>query len=92
MNMSGPPPSANIPGGLSISGGPSGVKEDENDEDHADDAAAHGGRPSAGDKRRRRTSSTSGPQGAPPRGGTSPHSPNATVPPLNIPGGGPPAG
>jgi len=93
MNMSGPPPAANIPGGLSISGGPSGpsVKEDDNDDDHADDTTAHGGRPSAGDKRRRRNSSTSGPSGAP-RGGTSPHSPNATVPPLNIPGSGAPAG
>lgn len=89
INMSGPPPSANIPGGLSISGGPSGatVKDDEDNDDHADDtAAAHGGHPSTGDKRRRRNSSTSGPAANQPRGATSPHSPNASVPPLNIPG------
>jgi pheromone receptor transcription factor len=93
MSMPGPPPAANMPGGLSISGGPSPIKDDD-DDDHGDDPAAlHGGRPNVGDKRRRRTSSTSGPPGAQPRGGgTSPHSPNATVPPLNIPGGGPPAG
>lgn len=86
MSIPGPPPSANIPGGLSISGQPA-VKEDENDDDHHDDAAAsHGGRPSTGDKRRRRGSSTSGPP--PTRGATSPHSPNATIPPpLNIPSG-----
>lgn len=93
MNIPGPPPTTNIPGGLSISGGPSGptVKEDENDDDHVDDPAAHGGRATAGDKRRRRNSSTSGPS-AQPRGATSPHSPNSTVPPLSIPGSGPPAG
>lgn len=90
MSIPGPPPSANIPGGLSISGGPAGgaVKEDDGDDDHNEDTASHGGRPSAGDKRRRRGSSTSGPPGAQPRGATSPHSPNATVPPLNIPAGG----
>ncbi|KAF9524285.1 SRF-type transcription factor (DNA-binding and dimerization domain)-domain-containing protein [Crepidotus variabilis] len=94
MSMPGPPPSANIPGGLSISGGPSGgaVKEDNDDDDHGDDtSAAHGGRPTAGEKRRRRNSSASGPSATQPRGATSPHSPNATVPPLNIPGPAPTA-
>ncbi|KAH9480653.1 Serum response factor-like protein A [Psilocybe cubensis] len=97
MSIPGPQPSANIPGGLSISGGaaPSNVKDDDQDDDHHDDtAASHGGRPNSGDKRRRRNSSTSGP--APPnpnRGATSPHSPNATVPPpLNIPAGQAPGG
>lgn len=91
MNIPGPAPSANIPGGLSISGGANNIKEDEQDDDHHDDAAvSHGGRPNAGDKRRRRGSSTSGPAppGSNPRGATSPHSPNATIPPpLNIPSG-----
>ena len=93
INIPGPP-TTNIPGGLSISGGPSGptVKEDENDDDHVDDPAAHGGRATTGDKRRRRNSSTSGPSSAQPRGATSPHSPNSTVPPLSIPGSGAPAG
>ncbi|KAF8158082.1 SRF-type transcription factor (DNA-binding and dimerization domain)-domain-containing protein [Crassisporium funariophilum] len=96
MSMPGPPASANIPGGLSISGSPSGgpVKEDDGDDDHHEDTAAvHGGRPTAGDKRRRRGSSTSGPTaaGSNARGATSPHSPNSTIPPpLNIPAGGQP--
>ena len=97
MNMSGPPPSANIPGGLSISGPPSGntVKDDDQDDDHHDDASAHGGRPTAGDKRRRRGSSTSGPTTASSnaRGATSPHSPNSVIPPpLSIPAGSQPPG
>ncbi|KIM40853.1 hypothetical protein M413DRAFT_154651 [Hebeloma cylindrosporum] len=96
MSIPGPPPSANIPGGLSISGPPSNVKEDLDDDDHHEDtAASHGGRPSTGDKRRRRGSSTSGPAppGSNPRGATSPHSPNASVPPpLNIPSGQPQGG
>lgn len=91
MNIpGGPPPSANIPGGLSIgAGAPNNVKEDDEDDHREDTAASHGGRPSAGDKRRRRASSTSGPapQGGN-RGATSPHSPNATIPPpFNIPSG-----
>ncbi|CAA7262931.1 unnamed protein product [Cyclocybe aegerita] len=97
MNIPGPPPPANIPGGLSISGGPSSgpLKDDDGDDDHHDDAAAaHGGRPNTGDKRRRRGSSTSQPaQQGSNRGATSPHSPNATIPPpLNIPAGGAPGG
>ncbi|KAF8177013.1 hypothetical protein BJ912DRAFT_1024266 [Pholiota molesta] len=92
MNIPGPPPSANIPGGLSISGAPT-VKEDDNDDDHLEDtAASHGGRPATGDKRRRRGSSTSGPApaGSNARGPTSPHSPNASIPPpLSIPSGQP---
>lgn len=86
MNMGGPPPgSNNLPGGLSISGAPAGnqVKEDHDGDD--DDEAAHGGRASAGDKRRRRVSSATNPRGA-----TSPHTPNASVPPpLSIPPPGP---
>ena len=97
MNMTGPPPSANIPGGLSISGPPTGstVKDDDQDDDHHDDTSHHGGRPIAGDKRRRRGSSTSGPASATSntRGATSPHSPNAVIPPpLNIPAGSQPPG
>ncbi|KAF5338969.1 hypothetical protein D9611_008808 [Ephemerocybe angulata] len=86
----GPPPANNLPGGLSIGNQPGNPSKDE-DDDHDDDPAAHGGRASSGDKRRRRASSTTNP---PPgsatnaRGPTSPHSPNATVPPpLNIPPG-----
>ena len=96
--MSGPPPSANIPGGLSISGAPSGntIKDDDQDDDHHDDTSVtHGGRPAAGDKRRRRGSSTSGPTSASSntRGATSPHSPNSVIPPpLNIPAGNQPPG
>lgn len=98
INMSGPPPSANIPGGLSISGSSTGstVKDDDPDDDHHDDTSVtHGGRPSTGDKRRRRGSSTSGPTSASsnPRGATSPHSPNSVIPPpLNIPAGNQPPG
>ena len=87
------PQSANIPGGLSISG-PTSVKDDDQDDDHHDDTAvSHGGRPTAGDKRRRRGSSTSGPTSAPSntRGATSPHSPNSVIPPpLSIPPGNQP--
>lgn len=55
MNMAGPPPPNNLPGGLSISGAPAGnaVKEDEDDDANEDTAATHGGRASSGDKRRR---------------------------------------
>lgn len=84
-----PPPSNNLPGGLSIGNQPGGnMNKDEGDDDHDDDPATHGGRASAGDKRRRRASSAAGPSpgGAGARGQTSPHSPNAAVPPpLNIP-------
>ncbi|KAF8889987.1 SRF-type transcription factor (DNA-binding and dimerization domain)-domain-containing protein [Gymnopilus junonius] len=94
VNIPGPP--ANIPGGLSISGSSNNnIKEDDPDDDHHDDtAASHGGRPSTGDKRRRRGSSTSGPAPtAISRGATSPHSPNASIPPpLNIPAGAPQGG
>ncbi|KAF8627444.1 hypothetical protein AX17_006258 [Amanita inopinata Kibby_2008] len=90
MSMPGPPPAGpnNLPGGLSIGNAPSGnpVKEDEDDGDNDD--AAHGGRASAGDKRRRRGSSNAGAPTANtnPRGATSPHSPNSTIPPpLSIP-------
>ncbi|KAF8645143.1 hypothetical protein AX16_007971 [Volvariella volvacea WC 439] len=82
MNMPGPNTN-NLPGGLSISGNPTGspVKDDEAEGEEDEH------RP---DKRRRRTSSaagpspTSGPNSA--RGATSPHSPNSTIPPpLSIP-------
>jgi len=97
MNMSGPPASANIPGGLSISGPPTGstVKDDDQEDEHHDDTSAHGGRATAGDKRRRRGSSTSGPTSASSntRGATSPHSPNSVIPPpLSIPAGSQPPG
>ncbi|PFH46519.1 hypothetical protein AMATHDRAFT_127736, partial [Amanita thiersii Skay4041] len=87
-----PPGSNNLIGGLSIGSAPSGssVKDDEDDGDN--DEATHGGRASTGDKRRRRGSSNAGPGGAStasgnPRGATSPHSPNSTIPPppLSIP-------
>ncbi|TFK40859.1 hypothetical protein BDQ12DRAFT_697486 [Crucibulum laeve] len=94
MNMPGPPPGPNnLPGGLSISGGPTGspVKEDD-DNDDGEDTAAHGGRASSGDKRRRRASSTTGPTSSN-RSATSPHSPNASIPPppLSIPAPGQPS-
>ncbi|EKM79271.1 hypothetical protein AGABI1DRAFT_113847 [Agaricus bisporus var. burnettii JB137-S8] len=86
MSMGAPPPgSNNLPGGLSISGAPTGnqVKDDQEGDD--DEEAVHGGRPTAGDKRRRRVSSATNPRGA-----TSPHTPNASVPPpLSIPAPGP---
>ncbi|EAU86081.2 MCMA [Coprinopsis cinerea okayama7 len=89
-----PPPPSNLPGGLSIgSQNPGNLSKDDADDDHDDDAATHGGRPNAGDKRRRRASSTTGPPpgSAGSRGQTSPHSPNAAVPPpLNIPPGSQP--
>ncbi|RXW24429.1 hypothetical protein EST38_g1424 [Candolleomyces aberdarensis] len=84
----------NLPGGLSIGSNQSGNPSKDEDDDHDDDTAAHGGRASSGDKRRRRASSTTGPppgSASNPRGPTSPHSPNATVPPpLSIPPGGQP--
>jgi len=89
----GPPVSNNMPGGLSISGGPtnSSAKDDEDPND--DDESSHGGRASTGDKRRRRSSTTNaspGGSGAPSsntRGATSPNS--VPPPPLSIPSGGP---
>ncbi|TEB39772.1 SRF-TF-domain-containing protein, partial [Coprinellus micaceus] len=84
----GPSPANNLPGGLSIGNQPGNPSKDE-DDDHDDDPATHGGRANSGDKRRRRASSATGPPpGSATRGPTSPHSPNATVPPpLNIPPG-----
>lgn len=79
----------NLPGGLSIPGGPGGgpgsTKEDGDDE--GDDEVTHGGRTaSAGDKRRRRPSTTAA--SAPGRTGPgSPQTPNSAIPPpLSIPG------
>jgi len=79
----------NLPGGLSIPGGPVGgpgpVKEDGDDD--GDDEVTHGGRTaSAGDKRRRRPSTTAA--SAPGRTGPgSPQTPNSAIPPpLSIPG------
>ena len=82
MPMSGAPPQpTNLPGGLSIS--PSTApKDDDNDDDPED---SPGARPGASNKRRRRASSNAGPPSATGRGPTSPHSPNASIPPLNIP-------
>ncbi|TFK28069.1 SRF-TF-domain-containing protein, partial [Coprinopsis marcescibilis] len=95
MNIpSQPPPPSNLPGGLAIGNQPPGsLNKDDADDHDDDDAASHGGRPTAGDKRRRRASSTTGPPpaSAGSRGQTSPHSPNASVPPpLNIPPGSQP--
>ena len=76
MNVFGPPPSANIPQGLSINGlFGSRVKTT------TSQPSAHGSRAAAaGDQRRRRVSST-GPGGA-----TSSHSPTSVMPPpLSIP-------
>ena len=88
MSMPGPPPTSNLPGGLAI-GGSSGVaaKDEEDDNDTEDTVATHGGRASSGDKRRRRASSNAAPaaSGGANRGATSPHSPNASIPPLSIP-------
>ncbi|KAG5353209.1 hypothetical protein C0989_009390 [Termitomyces sp. Mn162] len=75
MPMSAPQPT-NLPGGLSIS--PSTAPKDDDDPDDLDDSPAA----RAPNKRRRRASSNAGPA---PRGPTSPHSPNASIPPLNIP-------
>ncbi|KAJ6477344.1 SRF-type transcription factor (DNA-binding and dimerization domain)-domain-containing protein [Mycena vitilis] len=92
----GPPVSNNMPGGLSISGGPNNSSSKDDDDPNDDDESSHGGRASAGDKRRRRSSTTnasSAGSGAPSsntRGATSPHSSNAPPPPLSIPSGGPP--
>lgn len=88
MSIPGGPAPPNIPGGLSIGSQPGNASKDE-DDDHDDDPAAHGGRPNSGDKRRRRASSAAGPPpGSATRGPTSPHSPNASVPPpLSIPPG-----
>ncbi|KAG6377069.1 hypothetical protein JVT61DRAFT_1119 [Boletus reticuloceps] len=83
-----PAGTANLPGGLSIPGGPVGgpapTKEDGDEE--GDDEVVHGGRTaSAGDKRRRRPSTTAA--SAPGRTGPgSPQTPNSTIPPpLSIP-------
>ncbi|KAG6854130.1 hypothetical protein C0991_010294 [Blastosporella zonata] len=85
MPMSGgPAPPTNLPGGLSIS--PSTTPK-EDDDDDAEDSPGHR---STSHKRRRRASSTAGPASAPARGPTSPHSPNASIPPLNIPNSGQP--
>ncbi|KAN0087544.1 SRF-type transcription factor (DNA-binding and dimerization domain) domain containing protein [Tylopilus felleus] len=81
---------ANLPGGLSIPGGPVGApasaKED-GDEEGDDEVVAHGGRTAtAGDKRRRRPSTTAG-SGQGRTGPGSPQTPNSTIPPpLSIPG------
>ncbi|KAG6868969.1 hypothetical protein C0993_006491 [Termitomyces sp. T159_Od127] len=72
----GPPQPTNLPGGLSIS--PSNAPKDDNDDDDPEDSP--GSRSVASNKRRRRASSNAGP-----RGPTSPHSPSASIPPLNIP-------
>ncbi|RDB18043.1 Serum response factor A [Hypsizygus marmoreus] len=91
MNMPGGPPApTNLPGGLSIN--PSGgVPKDDDDGDDGEETSPHGGRASTGSKRRRRASSNAGPPSAGPnRGATSPHSPNASIPPLSIPNTGQP--
>ncbi|KAG6890602.1 hypothetical protein C0995_006578 [Termitomyces sp. Mi166 len=80
----GPPQPTNLPGGLSIS--PSTTpKDDDNDDDPEE---SPGSRSAASNKRRRRASSNAGPPSATARGPTSPHSPNASIPPLNIPNSG----
>ncbi|KAG6857167.1 hypothetical protein H0H87_008737 [Tephrocybe sp. NHM501043] len=77
-------PPTNLPGGLSIS--PSTTPKDDDDDDPDDSP----GQRTASNKRRRRASSNAG-TSAPARGGpTSPHSPNASIPPLNIPNSGQP--
>ncbi|KAJ7695644.1 hypothetical protein B0H17DRAFT_1054974 [Mycena rosella] len=78
----GPPVSNNMPGGLSISGGPTNSAPKDDDDPNDDDESAHGGRATTGDKRRRRSSATnpSSGGGAPSsntRGATSPHSTNS---------------
>ncbi|KAF5382756.1 hypothetical protein D9615_002892 [Tricholomella constricta] len=85
----GPPPPSNLPGGLSINPSGSTPKDDDDDND-GEDSPGHGGRGS--NKRRRRASSNAGPAptGGPNRGPTSPHSPNASIPPLSIPNSGQP--
>ncbi|KAJ6508673.1 SRF-type transcription factor (DNA-binding and dimerization domain)-domain-containing protein [Mycena sanguinolenta] len=94
----GPPVSNNMPGGLSISGGPSNSSSKDEDDPNDDDESAHGGRASAGDKRRRRSSATNPSStgvGAPSsntrsnaNSATSPHAASAP-PPLSIPAGAP---
>ncbi|KAG5652881.1 hypothetical protein H0H81_003244 [Sphagnurus paluster] len=80
----GPPPPSNLPGGLSIS--PSGnVSKDEDNDDDGEDSPGHG---RSSNKRRRRASSNAAPPSGPNRGATSPHSPNASIPPLSIPNSG----
>ncbi|KAF9221661.1 SRF-TF-domain-containing protein [Gyrodon lividus] len=80
---------ANLPGGLSIPGGPVGgpqgpTKED-GEEDGEDEVARGGRAASAGDKRRRRPSTTGA--SAPGRTGPgSPQTPNSSIAPLSIPG------
>ncbi|KAL0961444.1 hypothetical protein HGRIS_006389 [Hohenbuehelia grisea] len=76
------PGASNLPGGLSINAPPGGgapLKDDDGpDEDDRDGPGAN--------KRRRRASSAAS---RPAAGQTSPHSPNASIPPpLNIPGAG----
>ncbi|KAJ7644196.1 SRF-type transcription factor (DNA-binding and dimerization domain)-domain-containing protein [Roridomyces roridus] len=86
----GPPVSNNMPGGLSISGGPANSASKEDDDPNDDDEAPHGGRATTGEKRRRRSSTTNASAGTPSsntRGATSPGS--APPPPLSIPSGGP---
>ncbi|KAJ7819383.1 SRF-type transcription factor (DNA-binding and dimerization domain)-domain-containing protein [Mycena olivaceomarginata] len=92
----GPPVSNNMPGGLSISGGPANSSSKDEDDPNDDDESSHGGRASTGDKRRRRSSATNtstGNSGSPAsntRGATSPHSANSVPPPpLSIPSGAP---
>jgi hypothetical protein len=93
----GPPVSNNMPGGLSISGGPANSSSKDEDDANDDEESAHGGRASLGDKRRRRPSATntasagSGTPSSNTRGATSPHSTNSVPPPpLSIPSGTPP--
>ncbi|KAF7365120.1 MADS-box transcription factor [Mycena venus] len=90
----GPPVSNNMPGGLSISGGPTNSSSKDDDDPNDDDESAHGGRASTGDKRRRRSSTTnasstgSGAPSSNTRGATSPHQSNSVPPPpLSIPSG-----
>ncbi|KAH7908053.1 SRF-TF-domain-containing protein [Hygrophoropsis aurantiaca] len=84
MSMPGPA-TTNLPGGLSIPGGPPQPKEDGDDD--GDDEVSHGGRTAAtGDKRRRRGSTTGGASGRGGAGLGSPQTANSTIPPpLSIP-------
>ncbi|KAJ8691751.1 transcription factor of the MADS box [Pleurotus ostreatus] len=87
MNIpSGPPQPTtnNLPGGLSISPSQGGTTIKEDDSQHDEDEEHR-----AGPKRRRRasTAASGGANVSPRPGQTSPHSPNASIPPpLNIPG------
>lgn len=88
QSMTMPPAAtANLPGGLSIPGGPGGGATKEDGDEDGDDEVTHSGRTAtAGDKRRRRPSTTGA--SAPGRTGPgSPQTPNSTIPPpLSIPG------